>query len=154
MPFCIALRNLLTLLLFFFIIKKQTKKKKLDIYYTQSQRTQSIATSAQDRTSCWIILHAYLSVLPCKRPWQKAQSCQGNAGWRGCWVVLCLNYLLAASVGTMVTVAQTRESPRTALNWVTARRRKRERCWYRHADEVPSLFSWGQKHPWPQQSML
>lgn len=35
-------------------------------------------------------------------------------------MVLPLNYLLTASLGTMTTVAQTKESLRMALNWVTA----------------------------------
>lgn len=147
-PFWMALSNSLSLLHF------DHYYFKIAMNYSWSQRMQFTAALAQDKAPFWIILSAYISVLLCKRLWQKAQTCQWSAGRSRCWVVLCLNYLLAASLGTMATVAQIRESPRTTLNWVTARRRKRKKSWYWHRDEMPCLFSWGQNHLWPQQLVL
>lgn len=72
------------------------------------------------RVPCRIILCSCGSMFAHKTESFAKVSCQWLVGRRGCWVVLPLNYLLTASLGTMATVAQTRESLRTALNWITA----------------------------------
>lgn len=121
-----------------------------DMYHIWSQRTQFFATIPQDNVPCWIILCVYVLVLPHKTPWQKAQHDQWQKGRRDCWVVLPLNYLLTAPLGTMATVAQTRESPRTALNWVTASHLKKNRgSHFGMGMRCFSLFCWGQNHLWP-----